>query len=174
MINLCQNTRFTIVRQENVDQGMDQDGNYARYNPNALGPTESVEYLQTKVGRFERTRAKAIELINLRKASILKASEETDAQLSRLEVSQNRLPLVGQVVLIGAACLTAINLVTGGWAIFQWLRSRRRGKPPKPPLPEGSIELQDMSFGLRQPDSPQRNGRRSLPGRVHARDWQHT
>jgi hypothetical protein len=152
---------------------MDQDANYAGYNPNSLGPIGSLEYVQSKLGRLERSRASAIESINVRKASILKASEETNTQLDHLEVSQNRLPFVGQAVLISAACVAVIELANGGWSIFQWLRSRRKKNRPKPSLSEENIELQDLSFGHRQPDSPQRNGRRSLSGRVHARDWQH-
>jgi hypothetical protein len=152
---------------------MDQDVNYTPYNPNALGPAEGLEYLQAKLEKLERSRANGIELTNLRKASILKASEETNTRLDRLEASQKRLPLVGKAVLIGAACIAAIELTTKGWTIFQYLRFWRREKRPKPSLPEGSVELEDLGFGQRQPDSPQRNGRRSLPGRVHPRDWQH-
>jgi hypothetical protein len=153
---------------------MDQDANYAGYNPNSLGPTGSLEYVQTKLGRLERSRANAIESINVRKASILKASEDTNAQLDHLEVSQSRLPFVGQAVLISAACLAVIELANRGRVILQWLRSRRKRTPPKPHLSEENIQQQDLSFGDRQPDTPQTNGRRSLSGRVHARDWQRT
>lgn len=147
---------------------MNQDTNYARYNPNILGPAESLQYVQDKLEKLENRRVKAIELINLRKSSIVKASDAANAQLDRNEAVQRKLPLVGKIVLTGTVFVAAIELAKSGWTLCRWLVSRQRAKRRNP---EGGTDIQDQRYGQQETYSPHKPGKRSLSGRMHTRDW---
>lgn len=143
---------------------MDQGANYARYNPNILGPAESLQYVQDKVENLENRRAKVIESIKLRKnPSIVKAAEVAYAQLDQDEEKQRNLPIVGKVVLIGAVYVAASELVTGGWALLRWLLSRQRARRLKP---GGSTAVQGQRNDSQEKDAHQKVGKR-----LHTRDW---
>jgi hypothetical protein len=147
---------------------MNQDTNYARYNPNILGPSESLQYVQGKLEKLENRRVKAIELIKLRKQSIVKASDAANAQLDRNEAVQRRLPLVGKIVFTGAVFVAAIELAKSGWTLCRSLVSRQRAKRRNT---EGGTDIQDQRYGEQETYSPQRPGKRSLSRRMHTRDW---
>jgi len=152
------------------NENMEEDGNYPQYRSITLGPERSLQYVQERVERIEKSKKLGAEAVHRRKAEIFQKALENDAALTRIEKSQETIRKVGKAAAIGIVGLFAIKAANEGLGLIQWFLKRRKSRAKQ----TQRTEAKEHTDTGEEAEVSKELGKKSSSfhsTRLHARDW---